>query len=88
MDLLDPFRPVVNAQDAANRSLVDFGTECQRDLLGNGRLRGPACIEDNDYRTPRGLDRAVMRSLTQHSPWVEAPVNLLMWGRPESAKPG
>ena len=25
--------------------------------LRNGRLQGPACIEDIDYRTPRGLDR-------------------------------
>ena len=25
--------------------------------LRDGRLQGPACIEDIDYRTPRGLDR-------------------------------
>jgi hypothetical protein len=26
--------------------------------LRNARLQGPACVEDIDYRTPRGLDRA------------------------------
>lgn len=48
--------------------------------LRNGRLLGPACIEDIDYRTPRGLDRAVMRSLTQQSAWVEAHQNLFLIG--------
>ena len=33
--------------------------------LRNGRLQGPACVEDIDYRTARGLDRQVVRSLTQ-----------------------
>jgi DNA replication protein DnaC len=48
--------------------------------LRNARLQGPACIEDIDYRTPRGLDRAVVRSLTQQSAWVEAHQNLFLVG--------
>ena len=48
--------------------------------LRNARLLGPACIEDIDYRTPRGLDRAVIRSLTQQSAWVEAHQNLFLVG--------
>ena len=32
--------------------------------LRNGRLQGPTAIEDIDYRTPRGLDRQLVRSLT------------------------
>lgn len=48
--------------------------------LRNGRLQGTACVEDIDYRTPRGLDRAVMRSLTQQSAWVEAHQNLFLLG--------
>jgi DNA replication protein DnaC len=48
--------------------------------LRNARLQGPACIEDIDYRTPRGLDRAVVRSLTQHSAWVEAHQHLFLTG--------
>ena len=38
--------------------------------LRNGRLQGPACIEDTDYRAPRGLDRQLVRSLTTESAWV------------------
>jgi DNA replication protein DnaC len=48
--------------------------------LRNGRLQGAACVEDIDYRTPRGLDRAVVRSLTQQSAWVEAHQNLFLLG--------
>ncbi|MDO8931254.1 MAG: IS21-like element helper ATPase IstB [Rhodocyclaceae bacterium] len=48
--------------------------------LRSARLQGPACVEDIDYRTPRGLDRAVVRSLTQQSAWVEAHQNLFLIG--------
>lgn len=48
--------------------------------LRTARLQGPACVEDIDYRTPRGLDRAVVRSLTQQSAWVEAHQNLFLTG--------
>jgi DNA replication protein DnaC len=48
--------------------------------LRNGRLQGPACIEDIDYRTPRGLDRQVVRSLIQESAWVNAHQNLFLIG--------
>lgn len=48
--------------------------------LRNARLQGSACVEDIDYRTPRGLDRAVVRSLTIQSAWVEARQNLFLLG--------
>lgn len=48
--------------------------------LRNARLQGSACVEDIDYRTPRGLDRTVVRSLTQNSAWVEAHQNLFLTG--------
>ena len=48
--------------------------------LRNARLQGPACVEDIDYRTPRGLDRAVVRSLTQQSAWVAAHQNIFLVG--------
>jgi DNA replication protein DnaC len=48
--------------------------------LRNARLQGPACVEDIDFRTPRGLDRAIVRSLTQQSAWVEAHQNLFLIG--------
>jgi DNA replication protein DnaC len=48
--------------------------------LRNGRLQGPASIEDIDYRTPRGLDRQVVRSLTQESVWVREHQHLFIIG--------
>jgi DNA replication protein DnaC len=48
--------------------------------LRNARLQGPACLEDIDYRTPRGLDRPVVRSLTQESGWVREHQHLFLIG--------
>lgn len=48
--------------------------------LRNGRLQGPACIEDIDYRTPRGLDRQLVRSLTGESAWVREHQHLFLIG--------
>ncbi|MBC8167886.1 MAG: ATP-binding protein [Bryobacteraceae bacterium] len=48
--------------------------------LRNGRLQGPACVEDIDYRTPRGLDRQLVRSLTAESAWVRDRQNLFVTG--------
>ena len=48
--------------------------------LRNGRLQGPCCVEDIDYRTARGLDRQVVRSLTQESAWVREHQNLFLIG--------
>jgi DNA replication protein DnaC len=48
--------------------------------LRHGRLQGPACVEDIDYRTARGLDRQVVRSLTQESAWVREHQNLFLIG--------
>lgn len=48
--------------------------------LRHGRLQGPACIEDIDYRTSRGLDRQLVRSLTQESAWVREHQGLFLLG--------
>jgi DNA replication protein DnaC len=48
--------------------------------LRNGRLQGPACIEDIDYRSPRGLDRQLVRSLTAESAWVREHQHLFLIG--------
>src|SRR6478735_3044312 len=45
-----------------------------------GRLNGTACIEDIDWRTARGLDRQLVRSLTQESVWVREHQNLFLMG--------
>ncbi len=45
-----------------------------------GRLQGPACVEDIDYRTARGLDRQLIRSLTAESAWIREHQNLFLVG--------
>lgn len=38
--------------------------------LKEGRLLGPGCVEDIDFREPRGLDGPLVRSLLNGSDWV------------------
>src|SRR5260370_41672221 len=40
--------------------------------LKAAKLRGPACVEDVDYRAPRGRDRSVLRALAKGSVWVRS----------------
>jgi len=48
--------------------------------LTNAKLRHRACVEDIDFRQPRGLDRALLRSLTQDSAWVRQHQNVFLIG--------
>jgi len=41
--------------------------------LREGRLQGPTCVEDIDFRAARGLDKQVVRSLIHDSDWVAPP---------------
>jgi DNA replication protein DnaC len=47
--------------------------------LKAAKLRYPAAVEDIDFRTPRGLDRAVIASLAQAG-WVTRGHNVLITG--------
>jgi DNA replication protein DnaC len=47
--------------------------------LRNAKLRSEACLEDFDWREPRGLDRAQVRGLAT-SDWVRQHHNLLLSG--------
>ncbi len=47
--------------------------------LRNAKLRHSACIEDIDYRHPRGLDRALINSLASCQ-WVSEHLNVLITG--------
>src|SRR5437879_13691553 len=38
--------------------------------LRDARLQGNACLEDIDLRAARGLDKKLVRSLTQNSDWA------------------
>jgi len=48
--------------------------------LRDARLQGPACMEDIDFRATRGLDKQVVRSLTQDSDWVRRHQNIFLVG--------
>ena len=48
-------------------------------LLKNARLRQPACLEDIDYRHPRGLAKQVVLELSS-TRWIDARRNVLITG--------
>ena len=54
--------------------------------LHQAKLRQSACSEDIDYRHPRGLDKALMRSLTACQ-WVRDRHNVLITGPTGIGKP-
>jgi DNA replication protein DnaC len=51
--------------------------------LRYARLRQHAVIEDIDYRTPRGLDRALFHKLAGGE-WIDAHDNLILCGPTEA----
>lgn len=48
-------------------------------LLKNAKLKMQACLEDVDYRHPRGLEKTVVRELIAGR-WIEAKRNVLLTG--------
>ena len=48
--------------------------------LTQAKFRYRASVEDIDFRTPRGLDRSLIRSLTQDSAWVAQHQNVFLLG--------
>lgn len=48
--------------------------------LREGRLQGPACVEDIDFRAARGLDKQVIRPLIQDSDWVHRHQHIFLIG--------
>jgi len=48
--------------------------------LKNAKLRTNACVEEIDYRGPRGLDKSVIRALVQESAWVGTHENVFVLG--------
>ena len=48
--------------------------------LKAAKLRGPACVEDIDYRAARGLDKMVVRALAKDSAWVRSHENIFVIG--------
>jgi DNA replication protein DnaC len=48
--------------------------------LKEGRLQGPACIEDIDFRATRGLDKQVVRALIHDSDWIRRHQHIFLVG--------
>jgi DNA replication protein DnaC len=48
--------------------------------LRDGRLQGPVCMEDIDFRAARGLDKQVVRSLLNDSDWVRRHQHVFLVG--------
>lgn len=48
--------------------------------LKAAKLRGPACVEDIDYRAARGLDKTVVRALVKDSAWLRNRENIFVIG--------
>ena len=64
--------------------LLDREASLRRDKrlsarLRYAKLRQQACVEDIDYRTPRGLDRGLFAKLAEGS-WIDVHSNLLICG--------
>src|ERR1700688_1618894 len=48
--------------------------------LKAAKLRGPACVEDIDYRAARGFGKKVVRALAKDSAWVRNHENIFVLG--------
>jgi len=62
-----------------DREEVDRHNAALAQRLRLARLRQAACLEDIDYRKPRGLDRALLRSLSAGR-WLAEHNNVLVLG--------
>ncbi len=48
--------------------------------LKRARLKRGPCVEDIDFRAPRGLDRGLLRALSAESEWVRKHENIFLLG--------
>lgn len=62
-----------------DRELTERASRQLTNRLRRARLRHPACMEDIDFRHPRGLDRALVLSLADGR-WVHDHLNCLITG--------
>lgn len=63
-----------------DRQLTWRQNEAMQARLRRAKLRTAACVEDIDYRASRGLDKALVRSLTMDSGWVAKHENIFVCG--------
>ena len=67
-----------------DRGMADRQDRRRRARLRYARLRHNAAVEDVDYRTTRGLDRALFQKLALGS-WIKEQQNLIIVGPSEAA---
>jgi DNA replication protein DnaC len=63
----------------ADRELTERQDRRLKTCLRHARLKHNACVEDLDYRAPRGLDKALMLQLGTCR-WVQEGLNLIING--------
>jgi DNA replication protein DnaC len=63
----------------ADRELTEREDRRLQTRLRQARLKHSACLEDLDYRTPRGLDRGLLAQLATGQ-WLREGLNLLILG--------
>jgi len=62
-----------------DREITERDTRRLKTRLRQAKLRHSACMEDIDYRHPRGLDKSVMLSLVDCH-WIKQHLNVLLTG--------
>ena len=70
-----------------DRELTERHSRQLTNRLRRARLRHAACVEDIDFRQPRGLDKDLVLSLADGR-WIRDHLNLLITGPAGSEKPG
>jgi DNA replication protein DnaC len=62
-----------------DREMTERDDRRLKSRLRQARLKQNACLEDIDYRHPRGLDRSLISTLA-HCQWVKKHLNILIIG--------
>lgn len=95
--MIEALKDQMNKPDVADLAFEErFGmlVDCQylwrenrrmKRLLKNARLKLSACMEDIDYRTPRGIDKPVILSLASCE-WIRSHQNVIIVGPTGSGK--
>jgi DNA replication protein DnaC len=63
----------------ADREITEREDRRLKTRLRQARLKHHACLEDLDYRAPRGLDKSLMASLATCR-WIHEGLNLIVHG--------
>ncbi len=66
-----------------DREMTERENQRLKNRLTKAKLRHNACVEDIDYRAPRGLDKSVMAKLASCD-WVHEHLNVFIIGPTET----